>query len=67
MTPGKWNDLLDQAIAIEGPVPVLRGLRLWGQVTMLKGGAGGMATLDAVERDRFDVVTSLTFAWRGLR
>ncbi len=49
-TPDAWNALIDRAVAIEGDVPVLRGLRLWGQVSLLKMGMGDPGQLDALER-----------------
>jgi eukaryotic-like serine/threonine-protein kinase len=47
--PEIWNALLDRAVAIEGNTPVLRGLRLWGEVALLKMGVGDHAQMDALE------------------
>jgi tetratricopeptide (TPR) repeat protein len=45
-----WEELLDRAVAIEGDVPTLRGLRLWGEVARLKMGVGDPGQLDAIEQ-----------------
>ncbi len=48
-TPDHWNRLIDRAVSIEGDVPVLRGLRLWGEISLLKLGMGDPSHLDALE------------------
>jgi serine/threonine protein kinase/tetratricopeptide (TPR) repeat protein len=45
MTTDRWIALIDRAVAIEGDVPTLRGVRLWGEVTRLKMGIGDPASL----------------------
>ncbi len=47
----RWNALLlDRAVAIEGDTPTLRGLRLWGEVLLLKSGMGDPSRLGDIER-----------------
>ena len=58
LTTNRWESLLDRAIAIEGEIPVLLGLRVWGQVSRLKAGIGDPAVLDAVERQARELVVS---------
>ncbi len=49
-TPDAWNALIDRAVAIEGDVPVLRGLRLWGEISLLKMGSGDRGQIDVLEQ-----------------
>ncbi len=45
----RWVALIDRAVAIEGNVPTLRGLRLWGEVAKLKMGLGHPASLIEID------------------
>ncbi len=45
----RWVELLDQAVAIEGNTPTLRGLRLWGEVSLQKIGLGSPEKLAAID------------------
>jgi len=47
----RWTALLDRAVALEGDTPVLRALRLWGQVALIKLGLGDGTSLDAIARE----------------
>jgi TolB-like protein/thioredoxin-like negative regulator of GroEL len=51
-----WDALITRAISIEGPVPALVGLRLWGELSRLKAGVGDRATLDGIERQARELV-----------
>jgi len=53
-----WVALLDRAVAIEGDVPTLRGLRLWAEVNTLKAGIGEMSRLGDLERQAFELVAA---------
>ncbi len=46
----RWVELLDRAVAIEGNTPTLRGLRLWGEVTLQKIGLGSAENLAAIDQ-----------------
>jgi len=52
----RWVDLIDRAAAIEGNVPTLRGLRLWGEVMKLKLGVGDPSRLGDIEREAHALV-----------
>ncbi len=47
----RWKALLDHAVAVEGETPILRGIRLWGEVMLLKGGIGEHSRLGEIERE----------------
>ncbi|MEO5588136.1 MAG: hypothetical protein ABIS03_01020, partial [Gemmatimonadaceae bacterium] len=49
--PERWRALLDRATDIEGDVPALRGLRLWGEVSLMKLGVGDPARLPGIEHE----------------
>jgi serine/threonine protein kinase/Flp pilus assembly protein TadD len=49
MASNRWVELIDQAVAIEGNTPALRGLRLWGDLTRQKMGLGSAENLAAVD------------------
>ena len=51
MSSDRWVELLDRAVAIEGNVPTLRGLRIWGEVMKLKLGVGDPRRLGAIEEE----------------
>ncbi|CAN5891147.1 hypothetical protein BH23GEM9_BH23GEM9_01830 [soil metagenome] len=49
MPSGQLVDLIDRAVAIEGDVPTLRGLRLWAEVSKLKVGIGDRTRMGDIE------------------
>ena len=51
MSSERWTPLLDRAVAIEGDTPTLRGLRLWGEVMLLKAGVGDPTRLGDIARE----------------
>ncbi len=51
-----WDALITRATAIEGPVPALVGLRVWGQLSRLKAGVGDRSSLDDIERQARELV-----------
>lgn len=51
-----WDALITRATAIEGPVPALVGLRVWGQLSRLKAGVGDRSILGQVERQARELV-----------
>jgi len=50
MANDNWVELLERAVAIEGDVPTLRGLRLWGEVSRLKLGVGDPSQIGDIEK-----------------
>jgi eukaryotic-like serine/threonine-protein kinase len=54
--PDGWRQLLARAEAIEGSTPVLRGLRLWGEVMLLKFGIGDARALPGIVREAASLV-----------
>jgi serine/threonine protein kinase len=50
MANDDWVELLERAVAIEGDVPTLRGLRLWGDVSRLKLGVGDPSQIGDIEK-----------------
>jgi eukaryotic-like serine/threonine-protein kinase len=47
----RWNGLLARAVALEGETPILRGLRVWGEVGLLKGGVGDLSRLGDIAQE----------------
>ncbi|MEO5590813.1 MAG: hypothetical protein ABIS03_14625, partial [Gemmatimonadaceae bacterium] len=54
--PERWRALLDRATDIEGDVPALRGLRLWGEVSLMKLSVGDPARLPGIEQEAHALV-----------
>ena len=50
MANDNWVDLLERAVAIEGDVPTLRGLQLWGELSRLKLGLGDPSQIGDIEQ-----------------
>jgi len=51
-----WNVLVQRAIAIEGEVPALVALRVWGQLSRIKAGVGDRGSLEQIERHARELV-----------
>jgi eukaryotic-like serine/threonine-protein kinase len=51
-----WDALVARAIAIEGEVPALVALRVWGELSRLKAGVGDRDSLDRIERQARELI-----------
>ena len=53
-----WDALVARAIAIEGEVPALVALRVWGELSRLKAGIGDRDSLDRIERQARELIAT---------
>jgi len=53
-----WDALVARAISIEGEVPPLVALRVWGELSKLKAGIGDHHSLDRIERQARELVAA---------
>lgn len=51
-----WDALVARAIAIEGEVPALVALRVWGELSRLKAGIGDRDSLGRIERQGRELI-----------
>ena len=51
-----WDALVARAIAIEGEVPALVALRVWGELSRLKAGIGDHQSLERIQRQARELV-----------
>lgn len=51
-----WDALVARAIAIEGEVPALAALRVWGELSRLKAGIGDRDSLGRIERQGRELI-----------
>jgi TolB-like protein len=51
-----WDALVARAIAIEGEVPALVALRVWGELSRLKAGIGDHESLGRIERQARELI-----------
>ncbi len=51
-----WDALVARAIAIEGEVPALVALRVWGELSRLKAGIGDRDSLGRIERQARELI-----------
>jgi eukaryotic-like serine/threonine-protein kinase len=56
MPSDRFVYLIDRAVAIEGDVPTLRGLRLWAEVSKLKVGIGDRTRMGEIEEQARQLV-----------